>query len=215
MRSGSAALFFFVFPRALNLFFGLVYPAWFSLIAIESKDTVDDTQWLVYWLVFSLIQILETFLWPILEWVPPYLMLKTALLGWLVLPYFRGASFLYETVLAPASGRLKAEIAKVPALEFLVTPGGQADVAAAARTPEEEQASAAQRKAQLGGTVNEVTQAFQADSERISGIADAKARARAERTWAKDLSRLNKLATARQSGASPSGLFLGHRMHAS
>lgn len=25
-------------------------------------------QWLVYWLVFSLLQILETFLWPVLQW---------------------------------------------------------------------------------------------------------------------------------------------------
>ena len=38
-----------------------------------------------------------------------------------------------------------------------------------ARTPEEEQASAAQRKSQLGGAVQEVAQAFQVDSERISG----------------------------------------------
>ena len=37
------------------------------------------------------------------------------------------------------------------------------------RTPEEEQASAAQRRTQLGGAVQEVAQAFQVDSERISG----------------------------------------------
>lgn len=47
------------------------------------------------------------------------------------------------------------------------------------------------------------------------GIQDAKARIRAERTWAKDLSRLSKLANARQSGAAPGGLFLGHRAHVS
>ena len=44
-------------------------------------------------------------------------------------------SFLYETVLAPAGARLKAEIAKVPALEFLVAPGGQAEAASAVRHP--------------------------------------------------------------------------------
>lgn len=42
-----------------------------------------------------------------------------------------------------------------------------------ARTPEEEQASAAQRKSQLGGAVQEVAQAFQVDSERISGARHA------------------------------------------
>lgn len=33
-------------------------------------------------------------------------------------------SWLYEAVLAPMAVRLKTEIAKVPALEFLVNPGG-------------------------------------------------------------------------------------------
>jgi hypothetical protein len=50
---------------------------------------------------------------------------------------------------------------------------------------------------------------------RAAGIQDARARSRAERTWGKDLSRLAKLASARQSGAAPSGFHLGHRAHAS
>ena len=223
----------------------------------------------------------------------------------------RGASA--RLVVAPAA----ASLARAP--HALPQPGAHAGPALArpqvARTPEQEQASAAQRKAQLGGTVQEVAAAFQADSERISGacgapraapcrvpapptrrrcsadpaaawgcsgraplhghlalpaqpaharargapvpwgaawatrprrpharapqqpraqlrarpqarrraapgargagIQDARARSRAERTWGKDLSRLAKLASARQSGAAPSGFHLGHRAHAS
>lgn len=44
-------------------------------------------------------------------------------------------SWLYEAVLAPMAVRLKTEIAKVPALEFLVNPGGgQVESAVTVRT---------------------------------------------------------------------------------
>ena len=45
----------------------------------------------------------------------------------------RARSWLYEAVLAPASTRLKAELTKVPALEFLVNPATQSDATAAVR----------------------------------------------------------------------------------
>jgi hypothetical protein len=45
----------------------------------------------------------------------------------------RARSWLYEAVLAPASTRLKAELTKVPALEFLVNPATQSGAAAAVR----------------------------------------------------------------------------------
>lgn len=51
-----------------SLFFGLVYPAYGSIAAIESSSSEDDTHWLIYWLIFSLITILENLAWPLLQW---------------------------------------------------------------------------------------------------------------------------------------------------
>ena len=75
-----------------SLGFGLLFPAYGSFMAIESSGTEDDTQvrtttyldaavqcsgltyhvsmlqWLVYWLLYSLIQGFEKFAWPVLQW---------------------------------------------------------------------------------------------------------------------------------------------------
>lgn len=76
-----------------SLGFGLLFPAYGSFMAIESSGTEDDTQvqatspphhymllssgltcyspvlqWLVYWLLYSLLQGFEKFAWPVLQW---------------------------------------------------------------------------------------------------------------------------------------------------
>lgn len=51
-----------------SLFFGLVYPAYGSVAAIESNIGEDDTHWLIYWLIFSLLTIVENIAWPLLKW---------------------------------------------------------------------------------------------------------------------------------------------------
>lgn len=40
---------------------GFAYPAYKSFQAIETKNKGDDTQWLVYWVIFALFSIVETF----------------------------------------------------------------------------------------------------------------------------------------------------------
>lgn len=40
---------------------GFVYPAYKSFQAIETKNKGDDTQWLVYWVIFAFFSIVETF----------------------------------------------------------------------------------------------------------------------------------------------------------
>ncbi len=52
---------------------GVVYPAYASIKAVESADKEDDTQWLVYWVVFSAFSVGEDLL---AAWVPFYWVLK-------------------------------------------------------------------------------------------------------------------------------------------
>ena len=40
---------------------GFGYPAFKSFQAIETKSKGDDTQWLVYWVIFAFFSIVETF----------------------------------------------------------------------------------------------------------------------------------------------------------
>nr|AFK40434.1 unknown [Lotus japonicus] len=74
----------------------LVYPLYASVRAIESKSPVDDQQWLTYWVLYSLIALFELTFAKVLEWIPIWPYAKLIITCWLVLPYFSGASYVYE-----------------------------------------------------------------------------------------------------------------------
>lgn len=74
----------------------LLYPLYASVIAIESPSKEDDEQWLAYWIIYSFLTLLEILIQPLLEWIPIWYTAKLLLVGWLVLPHFRGAAFVYQ-----------------------------------------------------------------------------------------------------------------------
>jgi len=97
--------FLFIFlnigaPFLSNLV-GFIYPAYESFRAIESTSSIDDTQWLTYWVVFATFNVLEYFSGAITYWFPFYFLFKTAFILWLSLPQFKGAQYLYATALRP------------------------------------------------------------------------------------------------------------------
>ena len=51
---------------------GFVYPAYCSIKALESHKKDDDTQWLMYWVVFSWFSVIEFFSDILVGWVPFY-----------------------------------------------------------------------------------------------------------------------------------------------
>ncbi|KAI9086391.1 hypothetical protein K1719_031475 [Acacia pycnantha] len=79
----------------------LVYPLYASIKAIESKSTVDDQQWLTYWILYSMITLFELTFYKVLEWIPIWSYAKLILTCWLVLPYFNGAAYVYEHYVRP------------------------------------------------------------------------------------------------------------------
>ncbi|KAJ0969227.1 hypothetical protein J5N97_022104 [Dioscorea zingiberensis] len=74
----------------------LIYPLIASIKAIESQSKLDDEQWLAYWILYSFLTLFEMVAEPILYWLPIWYPIKVVLAAWLVLPHFRGASFIYE-----------------------------------------------------------------------------------------------------------------------
>ena len=67
-----------------------------SVCAMESPSKVDDEQWLSYWIIYSFITLLEMLAEPLLYWIPVWYPVKLLFVAWLVLPQFKGASFIYE-----------------------------------------------------------------------------------------------------------------------
>ncbi|XP_062115906.1 HVA22-like protein e [Humulus lupulus] len=74
----------------------LIYPLYASVMALESTSKLDDEQWLAYWIIYSFLTLVEMVIQPALEYIPIWYDVKLLLVGWLVLPQFKGAAFLYE-----------------------------------------------------------------------------------------------------------------------
>mmetsp|Transcript_4250 Transcript_4250/g.14157 ORF Transcript_4250/g.14157 Transcript_4250/m.14157 type:complete len:169 (-) Transcript_4250:170-676(-) len=88
--------------RVYTFFLGFLYPAYASYKAIESDATDDDTQWLTYWVVYSMMMIFESVADSFVFWIPGYRFAKCAFIFWLASPRFKGAIVLYEKVFKDA-----------------------------------------------------------------------------------------------------------------
>ncbi|KAK9803263.1 hypothetical protein WJX72_002050 [[Myrmecia] bisecta] len=175
----------------LSLIVGLIYPAIGSIQAVESSGTEDDTQWLMYWLCYSLISIVELLLWSVLRYVPLYREIKVAVLAWLVLPQTKGATWVYEEVFGPFMHWARKEVAKAPAIErFLTREPLEKPVV---RSPEEDSAQIAARKQKLAAIVHSTTVSFEKELARIAEIADPAQKKKAEKAFDKSLVRLTKI----------------------
>ncbi|KAG0578665.1 hypothetical protein M758_4G037100 [Ceratodon purpureus] len=79
----------------------LLYPLYASIMAIESPYKEDDQQWLTYWVLYSLVSLVEMAAWKVIAWIPFYSTAKLLIASWLVLPQFRGGIILYEKFVRP------------------------------------------------------------------------------------------------------------------
>lgn len=74
----------------------------FSVLAVESKKTDDDTKWLVYWVVYSSFGFVEYFGHSFFHSLPFYWLLKCLFLFWLMTPGANGGSqMLYNRLIKP------------------------------------------------------------------------------------------------------------------
>jgi len=102
-------VFFGIGAGSLCSIVGFVYPAFKSFEAIEKKGR-DDTQWLIYWVVYAFFSIIETFVDVLLYWIPFYYAFKMAFLLWAMLPQTKGAKFLYDSFLKDFLKRNESKI---------------------------------------------------------------------------------------------------------
>lgn len=59
---------------------GFLYPAYKSLVALETSNKEDDSKWLTYWVVFAAFSVVEFFSDILLSWFPLYWLAKVAFL---------------------------------------------------------------------------------------------------------------------------------------
>ncbi|XP_060557827.1 receptor expression-enhancing protein 5-like isoform X1 [Ruditapes philippinarum] len=83
-------------------FIGFLYPAYASVKAIETTNKEDDTQWLMYWAVYSFFSLLEFFTDIFLFWIPFYWLLKCIFLIWCMCSAsWNGSDMIYNRIIRP------------------------------------------------------------------------------------------------------------------
>ncbi|KAF7650514.1 hypothetical protein LDENG_00125040 [Lucifuga dentata] len=83
---------------------GFVYPAYYSVKAIESLSKEDDTKWLTYWVVYGIFSLGEFFSDIFLYWFPFYYAFKCLFLLWCMAP------IIYTRVVRPIFLRHEATV---------------------------------------------------------------------------------------------------------
>jgi Protein involved in membrane traffic len=80
---------------------GILYPAYMSFKAIETKEEEDDTLWLTYWVVFAAYNFADRFIDYLFFWVPFYFVIKLLVLVYMFFPQTRGAEKVYKIFIGP------------------------------------------------------------------------------------------------------------------
>ncbi|KAJ2090187.1 ER membrane protein DP1/Yop1 [Coemansia sp. RSA 986] len=120
-------------PLLVNLV-GFGYAAYATVGAIESPGKEDDTQWLTYWVIFGMLNVVEYFTGFLLYWFPFFYVAKLGFLVWLMLPATRGAEKLYHTGVRPImlnlrNKRIPASAAPAPAATATAATNGSTTAA--------------------------------------------------------------------------------------
>jgi receptor expression-enhancing protein 5/6 len=81
---------------------GFAFPAYKSLVALETSNKEDDSKWLTYWVVFAAFSVVEFFSDVLLSWFPLYWLAKVAFLLWCSADIPNGGSaVIYNRVIRP------------------------------------------------------------------------------------------------------------------
>jgi receptor expression-enhancing protein 5/6 len=76
---------------------GFVFPAYCSIVAIESSGKNDDTQWLTYWVFFAGFTVIEKIL-DLGRHIPFYYLCKLLFFVWCMLPSTKVCAFFRDAV---------------------------------------------------------------------------------------------------------------------
>lgn len=109
---GTVSLYFFLvlldaggIGQVLCNTVGFIYPSYLSLRAIKTVSKNDDTDLLIYWVVYGFFNVIEFWSKTLLAWIPFYFFFKTLFLVFIAVPQTGGAKFIYNKVISPFSDK--------------------------------------------------------------------------------------------------------------
>ncbi|MCJ1446454.1 MAG: ER membrane protein DP1/Yop1 [Stictis urceolatum] len=97
-------VFFNIAGEFLVNFAGFLIPGYYSMAAVFSTTTSDDTQWLTYWVTYAFLTVFESAVNAV-YWFPFYYTFKFVLVLWMALPQTGGAQIVFRSLIQPLFGR--------------------------------------------------------------------------------------------------------------
>jgi len=97
-------VFFNIGANFLTNTIGFAIPAYYSLEALFTTKTSDDSQWLTYWVVYAFLTVFESAVNAV-YWFPFYYTFKFVLVLWMALPQTSGAQVIFNSLLQPVFSR--------------------------------------------------------------------------------------------------------------
>lgn len=78
---------------------GYVFPLYKSILALESREADDVTDWLTYWLIFGFYKVAEKIVDPFLGTSMMYFCAKVVFLVWCM--FYQGSQVIYKNAIQP------------------------------------------------------------------------------------------------------------------
>ena len=91
-------VYFNLFENLITNLIGTVYPTFWTIKSIESKDG-KAIHWLIYWIIFSSFILLDFFSGLVVKIIPFYFVMKICFLIWLQWPESKGCDIIFNYVI--------------------------------------------------------------------------------------------------------------------
>jgi hypothetical protein len=95
-------VFFGVLDLHLTNILSVVFPAYWTMRALEREDKEQEKQWIIYWFIWAFLFLFDLLIPFYMKKIPYYYFAKLIFLTWLFLPNTKGASYIYNNVLIKA-----------------------------------------------------------------------------------------------------------------
>lgn len=89
-------IFFGIGAGFITNMIGFIYPGYMTLLALDGNHEGIQTNWLIYWALYSCVTLLEDYGEFIIYWIPFYYPAKAAFLIYMMIPETNGATKIYE-----------------------------------------------------------------------------------------------------------------------
>jgi hypothetical protein len=91
-------VFFGVLDLHLTNILSVIFPAYWTMRALEKEDKEGEKQWIIYWFIWAFLFVFDLLIPFFMRKIPYYYFAKILFLTWLFLPNTKGATFLYNNV---------------------------------------------------------------------------------------------------------------------